>query len=397
MRMRIEDSAMNDSTVAISQAAAKRRYSLTTRLVALFAATFGALLLIEIGLRIFAKPAEEMVFLSKDGSIEWDCYCSNPRGYLTPRTIKDGRTVFCVDHGDDPPRAVDLADPKFAGAFKILAVGDSFTWGLGVKLRDSWPLKLSELMSAASASDASGKPKPIVVSNRGEIGFDVAAVRETYLQATQNITPDICVYGYCLNDPMDGASNRTPMVQTRKKAADMDTGNIYDGINIRTANLKRLQRESFGAELRQYSKLLDFALSKWEWRQIHQSVVASHLDLYDPNKNADGLRITFNFIAEMNRRQREAGKQFLIVIFPMFVDIDGDYPFAKIHEQLAQHCRQANIDYLDLLPIYRSKKTADLWVHPVDQHPNEIAHRMAADAIREKIAGMPKAKTNGLK
>jgi hypothetical protein len=27
------------------------------------------------------------------------------------------------------------------------------------------------------------------------------------------------------------------------------------------------------------------------------------------------------------------------------------------------------------------RSTAELWVHPVDHHPNEIAHRLAAESL----------------
>jgi hypothetical protein len=36
---------------------------------------------------------------------------------------------------------------------------------------------------------------------------------------------------------------------------------------------------------------------------------------------------------------------------------------------------------LGRLPVFRGRRTADLWVHPVDHHPNEVAHRLAAESL----------------
>ena len=58
-----------------------------------------------------------------------------------------------------------------------------------------------------------------------------------------------------------------------------------------------------------------------------------------------------------------------------------DYPFAAIHERIAGICRDKNVPLLDLLPAYRCYRAEDLWVHPTDHHPNEIAHRIAAEEL----------------
>ena len=38
---------------------------------------------------------------------------------------------------------------------------------------------------------------------------------------------------------------------------------------------------------------------------------------------------------------------------------------------------------LDLRDSYREFRGPELWVHETDQHPNEIAHQIAADATRD--------------
>ena len=91
----------------------------------------------------------------------------------------------------------------------------------------------------------------------------------------------------------------------------------------------------------------------------------------------------------MNRsadRQRLADKRFLVVVFPMFIDTDGDYPLRRCHEVVVQALKSRGVEVLDLLPIYGKTPPKELWVHPLDRHPNDLAHRMAAEAIVSAVA-----------
>jgi hypothetical protein len=42
----------------------------------------------------------------------------------------------------------------------------------------------------------------------------------------------------------------------------------------------------------------------------------------------------------------------------------------------------------DLLPVLRARPTESLWVHPVDMHPNEVAHRLAAESLAGPILAL---------
>jgi hypothetical protein len=48
---------------------------------------------------------------------------------------------------------------------------------------------------------------------------------------------------------------------------------------------------------------------------------------------------------------------------------------------IAAFLDSAGIARHDLLPALRGRTDESLWVHPVDRHPNEIAHRLAAESL----------------
>lgn len=90
---------------------------------------------------------------------------------------------------------------------------------------------------------------------------------------------------------------------------------------------------------------------------------------------------------DMDRRLRERGGRFLVASWPLLVDLD-DYPFAAADEAIARFCEGAGIPRLDLRAALRGHTAESLWVHPVDHHPNEIAHRLAAEALASRVRGL---------
>src|SRR5262249_14263289 len=77
------------------------------------------------------------------------------------------------------------------------------------------------------------------------------------------------------------------------------------------------------------------------------------------------------------------GVPFVVAIFPLFGNpLDAGYPFAGIHAKVAQAAADAGAKVVDLLPAYRGLRWELLVVNGADdEHPNEIAHRIAAGVI----------------
>jgi hypothetical protein len=78
---------------------------------------------------------------------------------------------------------------------------------------------------------------------------------------------------------------------------------------------------------------------------------------------------------------------FVVAIFPLFANpLDDGYPFRELHAKVAQAAGESGAKVLDLLPYYRTVDWRLLVVDgAADEHPNEIAHRIAAQAIARAI------------
>jgi hypothetical protein len=96
----------------------------------------------------------------------------------------------------------------------------------------------------------------------------------------------------------------------------------------------------------------------------------------------------------MQGRLLERGGRFLVALWPVLSSLAGGYPLRQVHEMVGEFCQEAGIAWLDLLPVLEGHSSVALWVHPVDTHPNERAHRLAADrlvpAVRHLIEDGPR-------
>ena len=84
---------------------------------------------------------------------------------------------------------------------------------------------------------------------------------------------------------------------------------------------------------------------------------------------------------------RERGVPLVVAIFPLFGNrLDEGYPFADVHAKVAAAAAESGARVVDLLPLYRGLDGKLLVVDGADdEHPNEIAHRIAARAIARAV------------
>jgi hypothetical protein len=87
----------------------------------------------------------------------------------------------------------------------------------------------------------------------------------------------------------------------------------------------------------------------------------------------------------MGRTARERGVRVVVCVHPILFRLGPSYPFARIHQQVLDAARRAGLDAVDLAAAFDGTQPEDLWVHRSDQHPNQIAHALAARFAAERI------------
>jgi len=243
-----------------------------------------------------------------------------------------------------------LAKP--AGEYRVLAIGDSFTFAQGCRAEDGWTEVLEERLAAELG-------RPVQVMNAGFTGG--GSWPQEYapwvIAHALKYQPDRVVYGMCLND----MNRRVPMLAYVKvwgdEAPDEGWGRWLGGASHLLNHLQRERRQKAMLSVAppDMTRIIEVDPGPWQANQAAIRAMSEHLDA--------------------------AGVPFTVAVFPMLSGLGADYPYAGLHAAVAELCASAGIDTVDLLAPFRGLDDMSLWVHPFDQHPNPTAHRMFADGI----------------
>jgi lysophospholipase L1-like esterase len=302
-----------------------------------------------------------------------DCYPSDP-GRSFDVDLADDATrrhyeavgVHGLERAKEFPHALEFRynslgfrgselPPRIPGVHRVAVVGDSFTEGQGAREQDTYVSQLQSLLNAR-------EPGSWQVLNFGYRALDFPELSGSFEKALE-ADPDLVVFGMVLNDG------------ERSAAFDRQWPMLNDWIMVR--------RPPENASL--FSpRLLSFVRDRFETYQIARDTTRWYRDMYGP-ANADGWQRTKDDLRAMQEAARRRGVPMMVALWPLLVDLERDYPFADVHDKIGRVCEKSGIPYVDLLPSLRGRKTATLWAHPSDWHPNELAHRLAAETLAPRV------------
>jgi lysophospholipase L1-like esterase len=301
-----------------------------------------------------------------------DCYPSNPRGYFTI-DLRDATTAaryrsLAPHRFDEVVRAHPWAvesrynslrfrdaepDAKKPGVLRVLVFGDSFAEGQGVKEKDTLAAELGRRLEERA-------PGRYEARNAGRRGLDFPELSEAFDKALA-YEPDLVVYALTLNDAVQPPEFRARQsfvndwILDRERSPDGEAPSPYQ---LRVVDFVRRRVASF---------------------RVGRATTGWYRDMWSDRN--PGWPETQERLRAMKRALDARGARLLIAPWPLFVSLEGGYPFGAVHAEIARFCLSAGIPHHDLLPAFQGRRTADLWVHPVDHHPNEIAHRLAAESL----------------
>jgi lysophospholipase L1-like esterase len=264
---------------------------------------------------------------------------ADPRGYFGP----DGRVDYRINNLGF--RGEDMTVEKPRGIRRVLCLGDSFTFGEGVRENDAWPQRLGQILGAQTQ-----------VINAGIQGADLDSEGLFLLLYGRQLAPDVVVIAFFMNDAM-------PFEETVAHQGLLETPISTSKLGQYSAIWRLLVRRRLAAsQTRRYLSDLRQSFASQQWRDARARIprlraMAEH----------DGFRI-------------------VAAIFPLLYALDGDYPLEREHVEARTAFADAGIEVVDLLETYRGHDAAELWAHATDPHPNEIAQRMAAERIARVLA-----------
>jgi lysophospholipase L1-like esterase len=267
-------------------------------------------------------------------------------------------------------RSFHVDHPKPQGTTRVLAIGDSFTWGDKIaKAEDTWPY----VMEAALKRPG----RRVEVINMATRGYTTVNEAEALRKLGWAFAPDVLVVQFYLNDTLPSGPN---------------FAREGDRWQFRTWPLAPVGDDVLDAHSYFYSFLsTSFRSMQMGWR---------HADGYAPLFADDfsGWQDCKTALREIAFRANEMHVPLLVVLFPAFTPgkLDADtYPYAPIHRKVLAALDEIGVQALDLAPVFAKtgKDGKEWWALPCDRHPSVAAQALAGEAITERVEGLLEAGT----
>jgi len=303
--------------------------------------------------------------------------------------------------------------PKPAGVRRVLALGDSFTFGHAVEASEAWPAVLQELL------DARGGPRYEVV-NAGIGGYGTAQQLLLYDELQSRVEPDLVVLGFAVvNDVLDnlcveaeryGAKADTPCFRLEgsrltltpprppMEAARLASWPVpSQAIELLMGQAKRVTlwnprvlavAHSFGIQVRD-TRFLPDTVAGW----------------YDTRFTGVGWPLTQRLLLELRVHAGRRGAPLALLVIPSGLQVDpglqgalaaladGRPPILAFLRDphrpqriLGDFCHGAGLPCADPLPAALEAATrGERHYYPIDGHWTPTAHRIAARLVLEQL------------
>ncbi len=259
-------------------------------------------------------------------------------------------------------RDKDFSDVVPHDCKRVLILGDSFTFGQGVKEEEAiFPRLLEKQLNSL----LSPKGLSVEILNGGLPGSLTNNWLDLLNRVIVPFKPDIVLIVFFLRDGTRLGSMGHFFDPIRREIQGRSIANrTNESILYRHSYLYRLFQDFLDRSFlaRKYSELLN----------------ESYFGGTDKTEEWERAKVNIRKIKAVSESH---GAVIGMVIFPVLVELNESYPFQGIVNHLVKFGKEGQIPTHNLLPSFLGMHAPDLWVSSLDQHPNALGHDIAATSI----------------
>lgn len=150
---------------------------------------------------------------------------------------------------------------------------------------------------------------------------------------------------------------------------------VYEKVSEIRASVNWLTRNSY------------FANTFWmRWQAAGDPSISNYYsfvrDTYD---NPSTWAQQRDSLTQLKALLQQKADKMLVITFPFLSDLNPDHEFLNVHQKLDLFWKEVDVPHLDLGPIFYDRPERAMVVSKYDAHPNERAHKIAAEAILKFI------------
>src|SRR5579862_3865470 len=232
--------------------------------------------------------------------------------------------------------------------YRVMMLGDSTTFGWGVKEEDTAAKFLERKLNSNLPAGYSRAE----VMNAGVGNYDTVQEVTYYETIGWKYHPDLIVLVFFINDPEPVPTEKKGLLIDRSYLVAFATNRI-DGV-MRHAGVRP------------------------DWKTYYAS-------LYDDDR--PGFQACKKALVSLANSTRSHDAKLLVAILPELHQINGDsYPFKAEHKKIADVMATVNAPVLELIDGLKDHGPEEnLWVTALDDHPNAKANNLISDQLEQWI------------
>lgn len=274
---------------------------------------------------------------------------------------RDGAPLREVEHAVNALgyRGPEVSLKKPDGVLRIACVGDSHTFGDGVRVDQTWPAHLERMLEDAWPGHE------VQALNFGVGGYDTAQEVIWMRRTALPFQPDIVILQMFVND----ASPRTP------GPSEEGVDAVLAWTSPRGSGVLRAVRD----RVRSLDLLLDSVYRRHALGVFGETRGARFAD-GDP-----GWEGVQGALREARDGLEGRGIRFGVALYPFLVADGGHLTSHRAFEVVKAFCASEGIDCIDTESDFLGRDLAQLRISPHDYHGNGEAHRIFARAVAGRL------------
>ena len=257
---------------------------------------------------------------------------------------------------------------------RILALGDSFTFGWGVSFEQTYLQQLEQMLQGATG-------KRIETINTGVPGWGLNQYYLFLKKVGVQYAPDIIVLAYFVDDLYSSIIQEAIPVNEQYRPGLQYKGGILH--HSRFYNFTKSLADQIRYKNRvtriPYLHSLDARRQEWSSRQQY---LISVIRQQDDDKY---MTILHMYLQRINQIAKESNALLVVMFIPDLSQLHHQ-EVQYINRLLADNAREINIPFVDMTPIFEQSSelnTYYLWPH--DGHTNANGHFAMAKALTNLI------------
>jgi len=270
---------------------------------------------------------------------------------------------------------------KPLGISRIMVIGDSFTFGMGANLEDTYPKQIERIIQKQNIH--------CEVINCGVIGYNMWQYLEALKKRVLPLEPDLVVLGL-FEDDIAAA------VSPHKTIQNWQGSNPFEP----SGSSKLMANFALWNFVKNASAIFEYR-NRAHRGSSYMKGIEERKKVWGPTNPADqnyrimsgiaGKKLYDEFchsLSEFVSECKTAGAHVLIVMIPDSVQLNDPHMQA-VNRIVDECCQDIGVLYLDLTPVLETQKNPEsLYLFPFDAHNSPIGLQLIAEAICDKIISL---------